>query len=191
MPHLNYTNLSLLKPPPTMFPKVGENLTATFCNQNENRVAWIGLQERVLSWLHGIHDADLEPRPVASSTSFIRRVSKDRKRHHYSPYPTRSDPPCAPTPKTTKPELTLESDFPASASEIISPMWHIQEDIERHSISLMESKVADDLPDPENNPLVRFFFSFFLSIFFSDHTFLDYIFRYRHRRRILPITSPP
>ena len=158
MPHHNYANLSLLKPPPTMFPNVGENVTTTFCNQNENRVAWIGLQERVLSWLHGIHDAGPEPCPASSSTSFIRRVSKDRKRHHYSPYPTRYEPPRAPTPsfsRTTKPEVAQECDFPASASEIIFPIWHVQEDVEHHTTSLMESKVADDLPDPENNPLVR------------------------------------
>jgi len=34
-------------------------------------------------------------------------------------------------------------------------MWHVQENIEHHTSSLIESKVADDLPDPENNPLVR------------------------------------
>lgn len=155
MPHPNCTHLSLLTPPPTMFPNVGENVATTFCNQNENRVAWIGLQERVLSWLHGIHDASPEPCPASSSTFSIGRVSKDRKRHHYSPYPTRCEPPRTPTPNfSPKPEVTLESDFPASASEIISPIWHIQEDIEHHSTSLMESKMADDLPDPENNPLV-------------------------------------
>jgi hypothetical protein len=140
-----------------MFSNVGENATTTFCNQNENRVAWIGLQERVLSWLHGIHvdDASSEPCPASSSTSFIGRVSKDRKRHHYSPYPTRCEPPRAPTPsfsRPTKPEVTLECDFPASASEIFSPIWHVQEDMEHLTAS---SKVADDLPDPENNPLVR------------------------------------
>ena len=154
MPH--HPNFSLLKPPPSMFPNVRENVAT--CNQNENRVAWIGLQERVLSWLHGIHDAASEPCPASSSTSFIRRVSKDRKRHHYSPYPTRCEPPRAPTPSfslTTNPEVTLESDFPASASEIISPIWHVQENIEHHTTSLIDSKVADDLPDPENNPLVR------------------------------------
>ena len=158
MPHPNYTNLSFLKPPLTMFPNV-ENVTTTFRNQNEDRLAWIGLQERVLSWLHGIHDASPEPCPASSTTSFIRRVSKDRKRHHYSPYPMRCEPPRVPTPNfsyTTKPEATLEADFPASASEIISPIWHVQENIEYRSTSLVESKVAaDDLPDPENNPLVR------------------------------------
>ena len=64
MPHPNYANLSLLKPPLTMFPNVVENVTTTFCNQNEDRSAWIGLQERVLSWLHGIHDASPEPCPA-------------------------------------------------------------------------------------------------------------------------------
>lgn len=158
MPHPNYTNLSLFKPPLTMFPNVGENVTATSCNQNEDR-SWIGLQERVLSWLHGIHDASPEPCPASSSPSFIRRVSKDRKRHHYSPYPVRCEPLRAPIQlesfsHTTKPEVTLESDFPASASEIVSPLWHVQENIDYRSTSLIESKVADDLPDPENNPLV-------------------------------------
>ena len=167
MPHLNYTNLSFLKPPPTMFPNV-ENVATAFRNQNESRVAWIGLQERVLSWLHGIHDASPEPYPVSSSSSFIGRVSKDRKRHHFSPYPTRCEPPRAPTPnftRTTIPEVTLESDFPALPSEIISPIWHIQEDIEHHSTSLMDSRVADDLPDPEINPLVRRIFFSFLFFF--------------------------
>ena len=149
MPHLNYTNLSLFKPPLTMFPSVGEDVTTAFYNQNEDR-SWIGLQERVLSWLHGIHDASPEPCPASSSTSSIGRASKDRKRHHYSPYPMRCEPPRAPIPSfshATKPEVTLESDFPASASEIISPFWHVQENIN-------ESKLVDDLPDPENNPLV-------------------------------------
>lgn len=153
MPHPNYTNFSLLKPPPTMFPNIGENVATTFCNQNDNRVAWIGLQERVLSWLHGIHDASPETCPASSSASFIRRVSRDRKRHHYSPYPTRCEPHRAPTPSFSKPEATLECDFPAS-SEIISPIWHVQENFEHHTTSLIESKVADDLPDPESNPLV-------------------------------------
>lgn len=140
-----------------MFPNVVENVTTNFRSQNEDRSAWTGLQERVLSWLHGIHDAGPEPRPPSSSTSFISRVSKDRKRHHYSPYPMRCDPPRPPSfSHTTRPEVALEeSDFPASASEIISPVWHVQENIEYRSTSLIESKMADDLPDPECNPLVR------------------------------------
>jgi hypothetical protein len=130
-----------------MFPNVLQNVTTTFYNQHEDPSAWIGLQERVLSWLHGIHDS--EPQYPASS----RHASKNRKRHHYSPYPMRYEPPRAPSPifsHTTRPYVTtLESDFPASASEIISPIWHVQE------TSLIEFKVADDLPDPEYNPLVR------------------------------------
>jgi hypothetical protein len=138
-----------------MFPNVVENVTTNFCSQNEDRSAWTGLQERVLSWLHGIHDASPEPRPASSSTSFISRVSKDRKRHHYSPYPMRCEPPRAPIfSHAIQPEVALESDFPASASEMISPLWH-QENIAYRSTSLIESKMADDLPDPEYNPLVR------------------------------------
>lgn len=158
MPHANYTNLPLLKPPLTMFPNVVENATTTFCNQNQDRLAWIGLRERVLSWLHGIHDATPEPCLASSSSSSITRVSKDRKRHHYSPYPIRCEPPRAPTPifsHTTHPEVTLQSDFPPSASEIVSPIWHVQENIGYRTTSLIEFKVADDLPDPEDNPLVR------------------------------------
>jgi hypothetical protein len=159
MPHPNYANIFLLKPPPTMFPNVVENVTTNFRSQNEDRSAWTGLQERVISWLHGIHDASPEQRPAApsSSTSFISRVSKDRKRHHYSPYPMRCEPPRAPTfSHMIRPEVALEPDFPASASEIISPVnWHVQENIEYRSTSLMDSKMADDLPDPEYNPLVR------------------------------------
>ena len=67
----------------------------------------------------------------------------------------RCEPPRAPTPNFSFAEVTLESDFPASASELISPIWHVQENIEYRSTSLFESKVVDDLPDPENNPLVR------------------------------------
>lgn len=130
-----------------MVPSVVQNVTTTtFYNQHEDRSAWIGLQERVLSWLHGIHD----PEPQYPALS--RHTSKDRKRHHYSPYPMRYEPPRAPSPifsHRTRPYVTtLESDFPASASEIISPIWHVQE------TSLIEFKVADDLPDPEYNPLV-------------------------------------
>ena len=156
--HIPTIHYPLLKPPPPMFPNVVENVATTFCNQNEDRSGWIGLQERVLSWLHGIHDAKPEPCHASSSTSFLRRVSKDRRRHHYSPYPMRCEPPRALPPSfshATQPEVTIESDFPASASEIFSPIWHVQENIEYRSTSLIEFKVADDLPDPEYNPLVR------------------------------------
>jgi hypothetical protein len=131
-----------------------QNITLS-CNQHEERLAWIGLQERVISWLHGIHD----PEPCPSS-SFKLRGSKDGKRHHYSPYPTRYEPPRVPSPvlsHKTQFETTLESEFPASASEI-SPIWHVQENninqVEYRTTSLIEFKVADDLPDPEYNPLV-------------------------------------
>ncbi|KAF8800558.1 hypothetical protein BYT27DRAFT_7262718 [Phlegmacium glaucopus] len=136
-----------------MFPNV-ENVT--LCNQHEQRLAWIGLQERVLSWLRGIHDP--EPCPMSS----IRRGSKDRKRHHYSPYPTRCELPHAPSPvlsHKTQLESTLEPEFLVSASEP-SPIWDVQENFDRveyRTTSLIQFKVADDLPDPEYNPLITFF----------------------------------
>ena len=155
MPRPKYTSsVSLLKPSHhKMFPNVVQNNTITLCNQHEDRLAWIGLQERVLSWLHGIHN-DPEP-PCPAPPSFIRHASKDRKRHHYSPYPRRCGSPRPPSPffsHTTQSQVTLESDFPASASEILSP---IRQNIEYRTTSLIEFKVADDLPDPEYNPLVR------------------------------------
>ena len=98
MSHPNCTNFSLLKPPLAVFPNVGKNVTTTFCSQNEDRLTWIGLQEQVLSWLHVIHGGSPELCPALSSTYLldvflIRRVSKDRKRHQYSPYPMRCEPP--------------------------------------------------------------------------------------------------
>lgn len=156
MPRPNFLSSQTTTTTITMFPNVVHNATTTLCNQHDDYLAWIGLQERVLSWLHGIHDP--EPQPPASS-SFIGRASKVRKRHHYSPYPLRCEPPRAPSPpifsRVTQPQVTtLESDFPASASEMISPIWRVQENIEFRATSLVEFKVADDLPDPEYNPLV-------------------------------------
>lgn len=146
------------------------DVTTTFCNQHEDHLAWIGLRERVLSWLHGIHD----PEPQ----TFIRLPSKNRKRHHYSPYPIRCEPPRAPSPISLH-VATLEPDFPASASEIISPLWHVQE---RVTTSLIKFKVADDLPDPEYNPLVCIYDKI-LKILNQNLSFfciIDHIFRFRH-----------
>lgn len=130
-----------------MFPNI-----EGFSNQHEDHLAWIGLQERVLSWLHGIHDP--EPSPASA-----RRGLKDRRRHHYAPYQKRCGPTHASSPllsHETQPEATPESDFLPSAPDI-SPIWHVQENIDRieyRTTSLIEFKVADDLPDPEYNPLV-------------------------------------
>lgn len=133
-----------------MFPNLNlENVT--FCDGHEELLAWIRLQERVISWLHGIPDS--QPCPASS----FARSSKNSKRHHYSPYPARCEPPRPPSPAfshNTQPESTLESDFPASASE--TPIWHVEENMEYRATSLIEFKVADDLPDPEYNPLVKF-----------------------------------
>jgi len=167
-----------------MFPNV-ENVA--FFNQHEEHSDWIGLQERVISWLHGIRDP--EPCPASPFT----HRSKDRKRHHYSPYPTRCELPPAHSlalSHKTQFEATLESEFPMSASEA-SPIWHVQENIDQvecRTTSLIEFKVADDLPDPEYNPLVSFNdrksgieYLFILLV-------IDHIFRNRHRGRIPPIT---
>lgn len=156
MPRLSIL-LSLLSTT-TMFPSVG--------NQHEESLAsWIDLQQRVLSWLHGIQEHACSASSSSSSSSSLSSFthhSKTRKRHHYSPYPqTRHhEPPRAPSPvisHTTGLEVisTLQSDFPASASEV-SPIRHVKGDINKvkyHTTSLIEFKVADDLPDPEYNPL--------------------------------------
>lgn len=134
----------------TMFPNLNLQ-NVTLCDDHEELLAWIRLQERVISWLHGIPDS--EPCPASS----FARSSKNSKRHHYSPYPARCEPPRPPSPifsHNTQPESTLESDFPASASE--APIWHLEENMEYRATSLIEFKVADDLPDPEYNPLVKF-----------------------------------
>jgi len=132
-----------------MLPNV-EN--ASLYRQQEARLAWTGLQERVLFWLHGIHDSEVRHPAI--------RGSKDRKRHSYSPYPKRREPFASPVlSHITQPEATPEFDLPASASEIL-PLWHAQENVDRveyRTTSLIEFKVADDLPDPEYNPLITFF----------------------------------
>ena len=161
-----------------MFPNVDN---ASLYRHHEERLTWMGLRERVLFWLHGIPDSEL-CHPATCG-------AKDRKRHHYSPYPKRREPPASPVlSHPTQPEAIPEFDFPASASEI-PPIWHAQENVDRveyRTTSLIEFKVADDLPDPEYNPLVSYI-DHLNNNNISDNPlfYLDHIFRRRHCRRIL------